>query len=213
MKRLNTFTLKMIAIISMLIDHIGHIFFPEVMILRIVGRIAFPIFAYVLTEGVYYTKDTKKYMLRLGIFALLSEIPYDLAIMGSVLEFSHQNVFFTLFFGVLMLYIMSQMKNMMMQYVVVILAVLLCRFLNTDYSSIGILIIFIFSVFRQRRIEKLLIVSLIFIGLTGGLQLYALFALPLIALHSGEQGPKMKLFFYLFYPMHLLILYLIHLIV
>ena len=102
MKGLNTFTLKMIAIISMLVDHIGHIFFPEVMIFRIVGRIAFPIFAYVLAEGIYYTKDITKYMMRLGIFALLSEIPYDLAIMGSMLEFSHQNVFFTLFFAVLM---------------------------------------------------------------------------------------------------------------
>lgn len=213
MKGLNTFTLKMIAIVSMLIDHIGHIFFPQVMIFRIIGRISFPIFVYVLAEGFYYTKDVKKYLLRLGLFALLSEIPYDLAIMGSVLEFSHQNVFFTLFFGVLMLYVMSRIKNVIMQYAVVLVAVFVCQFLQTDYSSIGVLLVFIFYVFRQRKAEKLLIAGLIFLGLTGGVQLYALLALPLIVLHNGEQGPKMKAFFYLFYPAHLLILYLVHIIV
>ena len=213
MKGLNTFTLKMIAIITMLIDHIGLVFFPEVMLFRIIGRISFPIFAYVLAEGIHYTKDITKYILRLGIFALLSEIPYDLAVMGSVLEFSHQNVFFTLFFGVLMFWGMSKTKNIILQYGIVAIVILLCQFLNTDYSDIGILMIFIFSVFRQRRIEKLLIAGLILIGLTGGLQLYALLALPLIALHNGEQGPKIKTFFYLFYPAHLLILYIVHLIV
>ena len=158
MKGLNTFILKMIAIVSMLIDHIGYIFFPEVSVFRIIGRIAFPIFTYILAEGIYYTKDIKKYMLRLGIFALLSEIPYDLAFQGKVLEFSRQNVFFTLFLGVLMFYVMSNVKNIIMQYAVVIAAVMFSRFLHTDYSSIGILMIFIFSVFRQRKIEKLLII-------------------------------------------------------
>ena len=111
MRGLNTFTLKIIAIVSMLVDHIGLVFFPEVMMFRIIGRISFPIFAYVLAEGIYYTKDITKYMLRLGIFALLSEIPYDLAVMGSVLEFSHQNVFFTLFFGVLMFWAYKKIEH------------------------------------------------------------------------------------------------------
>lgn len=213
MKKLDTFTLKMIAIVSMLIDHVGFVFFPEEMIFRIIGRISFPIFAYVLSEGFVYTRDVKKYLLRLGIFALLSEVPYDLAIMGSVLELSQQNVFFTLFIAVLMLYVMSKMKNMMLQYVVVIAAVLLCQFLHTDYSNIGVLMVFIFYVFRNRKIEKLLIAGLTLLGLTSGLQLYALLALPFIALHNGEQGPKLKTFFYLFYPAHLFILYLVHLIV
>ena len=213
MKGLNTFTLKMIAIVSMLIDHVGHILFPEVMLFRIVGRIAFPVFAYLLAEGFVYTRDVKKYLFRLGMFAILSEIPYDLAIMGTVLEFLHQNVFFTLFLGVLMLWLMTKTNNIILQYGIVAVAVLVCQFLNTDYNDIGILMIFIFYVFRQRKIEKLFIVGLIFLGLTSGLQLYALLALPLIALHNGEQGPKMKIFFYLFYPAHLLILYLVHLIV
>ena len=217
MKGLNTFTLKMIAIISMLVDHIGHIFFPEVMIFRIVGRIAFPIFAYVLAEGIYYTKDITKYMMRLGIFALLSEIPYDLAIMGSVLEFSHQNVFFTLFFGVLMFWLYKKIEQPGLKtgalVVIFLLGIFACQCLNTDYSDIGILLIFAFYMYRDKKVGKLVLAGALFLGLTDGLQLYALLALPLIALHNGEQGAKMKTFFYLFYPAHLLILYIVYLIV
>ena len=217
MRGLNTFTLKMIAIISMLIDHIGHIFFPEMMIFRIIGRISFPIFAYVLAEGIYYTKDITKYMLRLGIFALLSEIPYDLAIMGSVLEFSHQNVFFTLFFGVALFWLYKKIQHdgwKLAALAVMLFTVLfLCQWLNTDYCNIGILLIFAFYMYRDKKVGKLVLAGVLFLGLTGGLQLYALLALPLIALHNGEQGPNRKTFFYLFYPAHLLILYLVHLIV
>ena len=217
MRGLNTFTLKIIAIVSMLVDHIGHIFFPEVMIFRIIGRISFPIFAYVLVEGIHYTKDITKYMLRLGIFALLSEIPYDLAIMGSVLEFSHQNVFFTLFFAVLMFWAYKKIEHHGLKtgalVVIFLLGIFVCQYLNTDYCDIGILLIFAFYMYRDKKVGRLVLAGALFLGLTGGLQLYALLALPLIALHNGEQGPKMKSFFYLFYPAHLLILYIVHLIV
>ena len=98
MKGINTFTLKMIALIAMLCDHLGHTLFPQLSILRIIGRISFPIFAYVLVEGFFYTRDVKKYLTRLGLMALLSEIPFDLMASQKVLEFGHQNVFFTLFF-------------------------------------------------------------------------------------------------------------------
>lgn len=217
MRGLNTFTLKIIAIISMLIDHIGHVFFPEVMIFRIIGRISFPIFTYILAEGIYYTKDITKYMLRLGIFALLSEIPYDLAIMGRVLEFSHQNVFFTLFFSVFLFWVYKKAKHDNWKFallaIMLFTAIFLCQALNTDYSDIGVLLVFEFYMFRDKKVGKLILAGALFLGLTGGLQLYALLALPLIALHNREQGPKMKTFFYLFYPAHLLILYLVHLIV
>jgi len=217
MRGLNTFTLKMIAIVSMLIDHVGLIFFPQEMIFRIIGRISFPIFAYVLAEGIYYTKDITKYMLRLGIFALLSEIPYDLAIMGSVLEFSHQNIFFTLFFGVLMFWPYKKIQHLSWRNgilaTIFLTIVFLCLYLNTDYCDIGILLIFAFYMTRDKKVGKLVLAGAIFLGLTGELQLYALLALPLIALHNGEQGPKMKAFFYLFYPAHLLILYVVHLLV
>lgn len=213
MKKLDTFALKMLGILTMFVDHVGYIFFPEARILRIIGRLAFPIFTYLLAEGFFYTRDVKKYLFRLGLFAVVSEIPFDLAFQGELLELSHQNVFFTLFFGVLMLWLMSKAKYMLLQYGVVIAMILVCRLLNTDYSSVGILLIFVFSVFRERKIEKLLLAGLVFLGMTGGIQWCAVLALPLIALHNGEQGRKMKWFFYLFYPVHLMVLYLINLVV
>ena len=110
MKGIKTFLLKWIAIISMLIDHIGAVLFPWCEWMRIVGRLAFPIFAYLLVEGFVYTKDVKKYLVRLGLFALISEIPFDLAFFGTVFAPVHQNVFFELFCGnagILVLYFLS----------------------------------------------------------------------------------------------------------
>ena len=92
----------------MIIDHTGAVLFPGELMFRYIGRISFPIFCFLLTEGFFHTKDVRKYMLRLGIFAVVSEIPYDLAFRGTVLEFEHQNVFFTLFMGVVMMYALEK---------------------------------------------------------------------------------------------------------
>ena len=97
---INSFQLKWIAVITMIIDHTGAVLFPDDMVFRYIGRIAFPIFCFLLVEGFFHTRDVRKYMLRLGLFALISEIPYDLAFRDTVLEFEHQNVFFALLLGV-----------------------------------------------------------------------------------------------------------------
>ena len=125
-------TLKMIAIVTMLIDHIGAAVLARLLmvnglgeldqtntdaimqwlsangalygtytVMRMIGRVAFPIFCFLLVEGFLHTHDVKKYAMRLGLFALLSEIPFDLAFSSKILEFNYQNVFFTLFIGLL----------------------------------------------------------------------------------------------------------------
>lgn len=213
MKGINTFILKWIAIISMLIDHMGAVLFPQSIWMRYVGRLAFPIFAYLLVEGFMYTKDVKKYMLRLGIFAIVSEIPFDLAFFGTVLEISHQNVFFTLFMGILMLYLMLQTPSKVKQVIVMLAAFLVADGLNTDYGSWGLLMILAFYEFRDKKIWKLVAVAVINIFFMGYSQVYAAFAMLPIAFHNRELGPKMKLFFYAFYPAHLLVLYAISLII
>ena len=113
-------TLKYIAIITMLIDHFGAAFFivftsfyagtasfaqADILyqVMRGIGRTAFPIFCFVLVEGLYHTHDVKRYLLRLFVFALVSEVPFDLAFSDQILEFGAQNVFFTLLIGMLML--------------------------------------------------------------------------------------------------------------
>lgn len=211
--KINTFTLKMIAIVSMLIDHMGAILFPQYIILRYIGRIAFPIYTYTLVEGFMHTRDIKKYMVRLGMFALLSEIPFDLAFRGSVIYIQKQNVFFTLFLGVLMLYLLLKSRNRIQSAVLVLAILLLSEFLRTDYSSMGLLMILCFYVFRDNKVMKLLGVAAINVFLMGRVQVFAIPALIFIALHGGEQGPKCKKFFYGFYPVHLLALYLISVII
>ena len=134
---INTFTLKMIAIIAMFIDHLGAVIFPEYIELRIIGRIAFPIFAYTLVEGFVYTHDVFKYMKRLGVLALLSEIPFDLAFFGTPLEFGHQNVFFTLFLGILMLYLLINTPSTFRKMVLVIAMFLLSEFMPSASITVG----------------------------------------------------------------------------
>lgn len=213
MKIFNNFTLKMIAIAAMAIDHIGAILFPQYLGLRIIGRIAFPIFAFTLVEGFLHTKDVKKYMMRLGILALISEVPFDLAFYGAPLEFSHQNVFFTMFLGIAMLYLYLKNISRWKQFIVVLGMLLLADFLCTDYSSAGLLMIFWYYQFRGKRIWQLIGMALINIFYMGYLQVYACFSALPIAMYNGERGPKCKWFFYWFYPVHLLILYLINLVI
>lgn len=207
---INTFTLKMIAIIAMFIDHLGAVIFPEYIELRIIGRIAFPIFAYTLVEGFVYTHDVFKYMKRLGVLALLSEIPFDLAFFGTPLEFGHQNVFFTLFLGILMLYLLINTPSTFRKMMLVIAMFLLSEFLRTDYSSMGLLMILVYYYFREKKLIKYIGIAIINIFLMGYIQSYAILALIPIMFHNRQQGPKCKTFFYGFYPVHLLVLFILN---
>ena len=209
MKGINTFTLKMIAIVSMLIDHIGAVLFPQITIFRMIGRIAFPIFAYTIVEGFVHTHDLKKFIIRLGIFALVSEIPFDLAFFGKIIEFGHQNVFFTLLLGVVMLTLYVKARNVTQQLSIVAVTILVSRLLNVDYQGTAILMIFLFYYLREKKLEKLFAVGMLILLVSGKIQLFSLLAFIPIALYNGERGPKMKAFFYAFYPVHLLALYLI----
>ncbi len=206
---LSSFGLKLIAITAMLIDHVGAALFPQYPILRIIGRIAFPIFCFLLVEGFMHTHDVIRYIRRMGIFALISEIPFDLLFYGRILDGMHQNVFFTLFLGLIMLYYLTKQYPAFFNFLMVLLFMLLAEFLRTDYSSMGLLIILCFWAFRGKKVWMCLSVAAVNIFLQGYIQVFAVLALPLILLYNGEQGPRMKYVFYLFYPLHLLLLFVI----
>ncbi len=141
---LNSFQLKCIAVLTMIIDHTGAVLFPGDLVFRYIGRISFPIFCFLLVEGFSHTRDMRKYMLRLGVFAVISEIPYDLAFRDTVLEFGHQNVFFSLFIGVVMMYALEKNAEWPIKVTEVLLAMWVAVFLRTDYGFKGILLISIY---------------------------------------------------------------------
>lgn len=209
---LDSFTLKMIALITMIIDHVGAFLFPKYIILRVIGRISFPIFAFLAAEGFFHTRDLKKYMMRLAAFAFISEIPYDLISSGKILEFSHQNIFFTLFIGVFLMYTYSSQYSKAGKLGAVLLLLLAGDIFRTDYGAWGVLMIFCFYLFRDSMKEKIISVSFINIIAFGYVQAFAVIALWPISLYNGKKGRSMKYFFYAMYPLHLLLLLLVKMI-
>lgn len=209
MKGIDTFTLKMIGLVTMLIDHIGMILFPDVILFRIIGRLAFPIFAYVLVEGFCYTKDIHKYMLRLLIFALISEVPFDLATKGQVFSLESQNVMFTLLLGILMLYFYLKTRSLVGKCMLLILFLLIAEFCHVDYSSMGLAMILVFYLLRDEKLQKTIGITIINLILMGGVQAFGALAMVPISLHNRRQGVRAKWLFGFFYPAHLLVLYLL----
>ncbi|MBO5373075.1 MAG: conjugal transfer protein TraX [Lachnospiraceae bacterium] len=223
-------TLKLIAIIAMLIDHIGAcIILPMLSTnpaldtlyyaLRLCGRIAFPIFCFLLVEGFFHTKNVQKYCFRLAIFALISEIPFDLAIYNTAFYWDSQNVFFTLLIGLLTIWAMQYVdkffvKNIVLQAifrgVILIIGMFLAWGLKTDYNLYGVIIIAVLYEYYHRRTLSV-IISCFMLCMMSTLELTAFIAVPLIALYNGKRGLSLKYVFYIFYPLHLFILYIVNL--
>ena len=207
-------TLKIIAVVTMLIDHIAsRILYAEeyavlYKIMRYTGRISFPIFCFLLVEGFFHTRNVKKYMLRLAIFSVISEIPFDMSRTGRfVLEFNHQNVFFTLLIGLVVIFFMDKFKsNGIIQCVICAAGCLLAYFMKTDYRYYGILQIAAFYYFSQMWLIKDLCVS--WVNICMG-QPTAIAALGFTELYNGKRGLNLKYLFYVFYPLHLIVLYFI----
>lgn len=210
---LNGFTLKWIAMVTMLIDHAGAVLLPQMLELRIIGRLAFPIYCFLLVEGAVYTSNWKKYLGRLFAFALISEIPFDLALRGQLVDIYAQNVFFTLAFGLLAIVLFQQLKNRALAWGAALLLVLGAEFLQTDYGGGGVIMILVFYLFREQvLIKAAALIMEITVGF-GGLENYAVFALVPILCYNGKKGPGgWKYLFYVFYPAHLLVLYLLYMV-
>ncbi len=216
---MNRFQLKLLAVIAMIIDHTGAVLFPDVLLLRMIGRLSFPIYAYFITEGLLHTSDLKKYLLRLLAFAIVSEIPYDLAFHHVLFYPKEQNVFFTLFFG---LVAVAALKNHLMRHPVPALflaagAAFFAWLFHSDYSWFGVLVIIILFCFRERRLNSLFLFTLANTGyslLTSKIQLLAATSCLPLSLYNGQKGTySLKYFFYAIYPVHLIVLFFIHMVV
>ena len=204
---LDSFQLKCIAIVSMALDHTGAVLYPSQIWLRCLGRIAFPIFCFLIVEGFFHTRDVLRYMGRLGVFALISEIPYDLAFRGVPLEYAHQNVFFTLLIGIGMMVLLERNREWPVKAVILLLAMWLAVLIRSDYNFRGVLLIFVFYIFHESRWLAVTAGGLWNFLYQGVIQKYGVLSVLPLALYNGERGRKMKYFFYIFYPAHLLLLY------
>lgn len=210
------FALKCIAVITMVIDHVGAIYFPDILAFRIVGRLAFPIFAWLIGNGATHSKDVFAYARRLLIFACISEIPFFLAFYdGSepLIDATH-NIFFTLLFGLISILIIRNTSLGLIRYPLACIPAYIAMALHTDYGAYGVLLILLLSLTQkiQRRSARLLcqtlgMTILLFFHVQGfDYQFIAIASIPLLAFQNGQQGPRYTKFFYWFYPIHLLLL-------
>lgn len=232
---MTSFILKVIAIITMLIDHVGNAYFKQATIMNLIGRFAFPIFAFQISEGYVHTKNLKKYFLRLFLFALISQIPFML--FNSLFTNNFKlNIFCTLLVGLLSIFIYDKISNCNFQLsknknvnlklkqcfsiLIIIFLSILAEVCHFDYGFFGIAIIFLFYLFRSNKFEMVIsfitvciikyAIDIILYGYNIFYILFCLFTiLPIvfICIYNGKQGKKVKYLLYLFYPAHLLILY------
>lgn len=231
-------TLHLAAMLFMLMDHLWATLLPAQDWLTCVGRLAFPVFAFMAVEGYFHTHSFKRYALRLLVLAVISEVPFDLMYGGTWFYPFHQNVIWTLLIGLLSIRIMEAVRETQKKwvYVIVVAVVLIAgAVLGTvcmvDYYGAGVLIVFVFYLFRGRSWWCLLgqaaALYWINVEMLGGLmypvslfgaefelcqQGLALLSLPLVWLYHGRQGyhsKKFQYFCYAFYPVHMLILALV----
>ena len=210
--------LKIIAMVSMVSDHVGDLFFPGVMWLRMIGRLAMPIFSFCIAEGYAHTRDKNRYLLRMGIFALISEVPFDLAFEGKV-GFGHQNIMLTFFLSILALKIFDLIRGEeprnIGKTVLGTLAVLvmagLALLLRADYTIFAVIAVFLFYVLRNRHPLVRSGVGVAFLALTRTMGYYCTtgFSLIPLLLYNGKRGRGLKWLFYAFYPGHLLVLFVL----
>lgn len=214
---MSAFTLKLIALVTMIIDHVGAIFFPQFIWLRYIGRLSMPIYAFLLVQGYMHTRNFNRYALRMGIFALLTEVPYDLLFQSTWLEFQRQNILFTFLTALFVMKLLdasAKSRNIFMFIGAVILTIL-PYFLHFSYGVYGVLTVLCFYLFQKYRgIDAVAFAALTYGQYTqdgNTTQLYAIAAAIPVLLYNGKRGAfSLKYFFCISYPAHMLLLYAIH---
>lgn len=215
------FIIKLIAIFTMLVDHLGYVIPGSSSWFNYIGRLSFPLFAFLLTEGYLHTKSKKNYFIRLASFAVISQLPFSL-FHGIINDTFVLNIFFTLLLGFIAIWGYEHLTN---KWIGVLFAVCFANvgiLLHVDYSFWGVLIIFLFWIFKK----KPLYLALSFIGITA-LKYFPsylqTFSFPILLLflgtcaslliifsYNGKKGINTKYLLYGIYPIHLFFLYIIH---
>ncbi|MFP4016273.1 MAG: TraX family protein [Halanaerobiales bacterium] len=217
---MSSFILKMIGILTMTVDHIGSIVFPDLLFLRVIGRLAYPIFAFLISEGYRKTGDVTDYIGRLLVFAFFSQLAYQ-----HVFGTERLNVLFTFALALYAIYKYEKTNNILVVFIVALAA----QLLHTEYGAYGVLMVFIFYRYHHNFKETVKYFSLLAIAYVGYnvvsnysdiqnstilfisiIQLFTIPSLLLIYLYNGKRGPRAKYLFYVFYPGHILLIHYIY---
>ena len=254
--KINSNILKLIAIIAMALDHFAMVFFYRRVELiplcprplfyfyytcRSIGRIALPIFIFLMSEGFKYTKSKEKYLLRLLIFAIISEIPYNLADAKRFWFPLEQNIIFTLFISLLNLYIIEKVQNKFANFVspdsvgansvsplIIIISTLISCFISEklyfSYGSSCVISLALCYYIKEKRPLKVILMTIILMiwvynymtkrtiifGYWHYAEIFAIFSMiPIMLYDATLPNKKIKYLFYIFYPAHLLIFYIL----
>ncbi len=210
--------LKWIAIVTMTIDHTGAALYPEHMALRFIGRLSFPLFGYLLVLGVESTRSLKNYLIRLLLFAFISQVPFYLAVGKEPL--SPLNILVTLSLGVLTIHSLRTTNPLL-----ILIPLFASVVLNFDYGIYGLIAIsciYLLTIETKLGVISLVLLNFAFLLLGSPYQILSLLALPFILAHKRGFQFKVrnvdrktvyplwrKYLFYVYYPLHLTVLYLI----
>lgn len=225
---MSSFALHIIAMIFMLCDHMWATILDYEW-LTCIGRIAFPIFAFLITEGYIHTSNINKYIKRMMIFAIITEIPFNLMVSASPIYPFHQNVLWTFVISLLTLKYLNfdNTKNIFKSILIIILAIIIATVTMCDYFGAGVMMVVGFYIFRKSKFLQLLMMIYVNMILLQGYsypidiagytyyfpqQGFAILSLIFIWLYNGKQGYHakwFKIFCYAFYPLHMLILYIL----
>lgn len=215
----------------MLIDHFGAaIILPALgepwefgvyMLMRDIGRIAFPIYAYLIAQGCVHTKNIGKYLLRLGLLAIISEPFFDMAFWGGSIDFlNNTNVFYTLFLGAAAIAIHQNARKIFtngfgdfISIFPLAITMIVAWWLSTDYAHFGVCIIFLIYILNPetrmgRSIALIIGIAVLYYDNISFL-IFSSAAVVLVALYNGKLGPNnnvIKWGFYFFYPAHIAVL-------
>lgn len=214
--------LKIFALLSMTCDHVGLQFFPDLVFLRIIGRFAFPIFAYMIAEGCQYTKNRCRYLLTILLFAVGYQLVYFF-VMGSIF----QCIFVSFTLSILLIYLLDYGRRRkkvlpwmlfgLTMLAVIFVSAVLPRLIpetgfDIDYGLWGILLPVGIYLFRSKPLRLAFAAADLAVLAIDAFwyQWFALLTIPLLALYNGKRGKwKLKYLFYIYYPLHLVVIYAI----
>lgn len=220
---MTSFILKIIAMVSMTLDHIGAVFpYSSPYYFRAIGRAAFPIYAFLVSEGAGRSRSRLKYIRNLAMFALISEIPFDMAFRHEINFFKDTNIFYTLFLAVSAIQVYELLKDKLKVYssalciipavAVPIIFSAAAVFLDTDYGAFGVWVIYFMYFVEEKRFKVPVLFGFFIMHYSAYIPSNPIFLLGALAgclaasLYNGSRGAKLKWTFYIYYPLHLLIL-------